>query len=142
MHSAYRVTRISYLVSHISYLISHIYYMDFHVELKSSIHQYIKYIYKITKNFPKDELYGVTSQLRRAVLSIMLNYIEGFARRKGVDSKVYKNFLEIAYGSLKESEYLTYFSYTESYIIENDYKNLSQLANKIGGMLWGTISKI
>jgi len=116
--------------------------MGFHDDLKIKMHQYVKAVYKVSRSFPRDELYSVTSQLRRAVLSIMLNYIEGFARRKGVDSKVYKNFLEIAYGSLKESEYLTYFSYTESYIIENDYKNLSQLANKIGGMLWGTISKI
>lgn len=86
--------------------------MDFHVELKNLMHQYVKYVYKITKNFPRDELHGVTSQLRRAVLSVILNYTEGFARRRGADCKVYKNFLEIAYGSLKESEYLIYFSYT------------------------------
>ncbi|PJB19449.1 four helix bundle protein, partial [Candidatus Falkowbacteria bacterium CG_4_9_14_3_um_filter_36_9] len=58
---------------------------------------------KITRSFPKDELYGITSQLRRAALSVILNYIEGYARKR---DKVYKNFLEISYGSLKEAKYL------------------------------------
>lgn len=44
--------------------------------------EYIQFIYKISKKFPQDELYGVISQLRRAGISIILNYIEGFARRK------------------------------------------------------------
>jgi four helix bundle protein len=94
--------------------------MTYHEELKSLIHQYIKSIYKVTRNFPKDELYGVTSQLRRATISIMLNYVEGYARRKSEFCKVYKNFIETSYGSLKESEYLVYFSYTENYILGPD----------------------
>ena len=116
--------------------------MTFHEELKTEMHKYVKYVYRVTKNFPKDELYGVTSQLRRATLSVILNYIEGFARRKDNSCKVYKNFLKISYGSLKESEYLIYFSYTEGYTDKEYYKSLSELANKIGGMLWGTLSKI
>jgi four helix bundle protein len=116
--------------------------MNYHDELKILIHKYIKYIYKITKNFPKDELYGVSSQLRRAAISIMLNYVEGYARRKGDNCKVYKNFIETSYGSLKESEYLIYFSHTESYLNEFDYKQLSEMATKIGGMLYGIINKI
>lgn len=51
---------------------------------KRKIDKYIQYIYKITKIFPQDEIYGVVSQLRKAVLSIILNYIEGYARRKPV----------------------------------------------------------
>ena len=116
--------------------------MNFHEELKKLIHEYIKQIYKVTKSFPRDELFGVVSQLRRAGMSIMLNYIEGFARRKGTNCKVYKNFLETSYGSLKESEYLVYFSFTENYLNERDYKELSQKATKIGGMLYGILNKI
>jgi len=116
--------------------------MDFHQNLKNFTHAYIKHVYKVTKNFPKDKLYGVISQLRRSALSVMLNYIEGYARRKNNNCKVYKNFLEISYGSLKESEYLIYFSYTENYLSEEDYKKLSKLANKKGGMFWGILSKI
>ncbi|MDD5290544.1 MAG: four helix bundle protein [Patescibacteria group bacterium] len=116
--------------------------MDFHRELKELMHEYVKYVYKVTKTFPSDELYGITSQLRRAAISVILNYIEGYARRRGENCKVYRNFLGTAYGSLKESEYLVFFSYTENYINENDYKNLSQMADKIGGMLWGIYNKI
>jgi four helix bundle protein len=78
-------------------------------ELKLLTHSYVKEIYKLTRNFPKEELYGITSQLRRAAISIILNIIEGYARRKGRNCKVYLNFLETAYGSLKETKYLIFF---------------------------------
>ena len=57
--------------------------MNFHNELKLNMHKYVRLIYRLTRNFPKEEIYGVVSQIRRATLSIILNYIEGFARRKG-----------------------------------------------------------
>lgn len=101
------------------------------------MHSYVKYVYRVTKNFPKEELYGVISQLRRATLSIILNYIEGYARRKGTNCRVYNNFLEISYGSLKESKYLIYFSYTEGYINKIDYQNLINMSDEIGRMIWG-----
>lgn len=63
-------------------------------------------VYKVTRYFPKEELYGVTSQLRKASLSIVLNTIEDFARHKRQE---YLHFLEIAYGSLKETKYLLFF---------------------------------
>jgi len=76
---------------------------QFHEELKSKMDEFVRFVYRVTKSFPRDELYGVTGQLRRATLSIILNYIEGYAR---VKEKVYKNFLQISYGSLKETKYL------------------------------------
>lgn len=113
--------------------------MDFHDELKLTMHQYVKLVYRLTRKFPKDELYGITAQIRRATISIILNYIEGFARRKGDNCKVYKNFLEISYGSLKESKYLLFFSFEEKYITEEEYKSALFLADKIGKMLWSLI---
>ncbi len=101
--------------------------------------EYAYSVYKITKQFPKEELYGITSQLRRAALSVILNYIEGFARIK---NKVHKNFLEISYGSLKESKYLLFFSSREGYLTNEDYKKSIDLADKIGAMLWGILEKI
>lgn len=75
--------------------------------------EYAHFVYKLTKTFPKDEVYGITSQLRRSSVSVILNYIEGYARIK---DKVHKNFLEISYGSLKESKYLLHFSFIENYL--------------------------
>ena len=115
--------------------------MNFHDELKLTMHEYVKLIYKLTKQFPSDELYGVVSQIRRSSLSIILNYIEGYARRKGVDCAVYRNFLEISYGSLKESKYLLYFSYEQGFINETAYKEAFKLNDKIGKMLWSIIKK-
>ena len=59
-------------------------------------------IYKITKNFPKDEIYGLTSQMRRAGVSVPSNIVEGCARESQVE---YLRFLEIAFGSLRELRY-------------------------------------
>jgi len=109
--------------------------MNYHDELKISMHKYVKWVYQITKNFPREEIYGVTSQMRRATLSIILNYIEGYARRRGSNCKTYNNFLRISYGSLKESKYLLYFSYDIGYIDKKDYNKGMELADKIGNAL-------
>lgn len=97
-------------------------------------------IYKLTKDFPREELYGVTSQLKRAALSIPLNIIEGFARKGS--SYEYKHFLRIAYGSLKETKYLLHFVYKEKYLSKKDYKEALSLAEEIGKMLWSSIKTI
>lgn len=112
---------------------------QFHDDLKLKMDEFVHLIYRITKNFPKDELYGVISQIRRAALSIILNYIEGYARGKG---KVYKNFLEISYGSLKEVKYLLHFSLIEKYLSKSDYEKVIKLSEDIGAMLWGIIRKL
>lgn len=112
---------------------------QFHDELKSKMDKYAHLVYKLTKQFPKEEIYGVTSQLRRAALSVILNYIEGYARGR---DKVHKNFLEISYGSLKESKYLLHFSLVENYLSKTDYDKLIKLAEDIGAILWGIIRKL
>lgn len=111
----------------------------FHDQLKTKMDDYVHLIYKLSNKFPKEEIYGVTSQLRRAALSVILNYIEGYARGK---SKVHKNFLEISYGSLKESKYLLHFSFVEKYTAKEDYQKALELADEIGAMLWGIIRNL
>ena len=113
--------------------------MDFHDDLKLNMHKYVKFIYGVTKKFPKEELYGVTSQIRRAAISVILNYIEGYARRRGEGCKIYNNFLEISYGSLKETKYLLFFSYEECYITQEEYNIGIRLSDKIGKMIWSLI---
>jgi len=65
--------------------------------------QFVKEIYSATANFPKDELYGLISQLRRAVVSIPVNISEGAARHS---KKEYIQFLYISLGSISEVETL------------------------------------
>lgn len=90
-------------------------------------------IYETTKSFPKDELYGLSSQLRRAALSVPTNIVEG-AGRQG--QKELKNFLNIALGSLAEVEYLLEFSKDVGYITNTQYDELDNLRRKTGSPLW------
>ncbi len=111
----------------------------FHRDLKLLMDGFVNKVYDYTQNFPKEERFGVTSQLRRAALSVILNYIEGYARQR---KAVLRNFLEISYGSLKEAKYLIYFSYKRRYLKLKESKELLELTEKIGAMLWGIISKL
>jgi four helix bundle protein len=108
----------------------------FHERLKQLINNYVHGVYRLTKVFPKDELYGATSQLRRSSLSIALNYIEGYARGR---TNVHRNFLETSYGSLKESRYLIDFALAEQWIDEERARALQKQGDEIGAMLWTTI---
>jgi len=96
-------------------------------------------VYFLTKRFPKEELYGLTSQLRRAATSVPLNIIEGFARR---GSRDYRQFLYIAYGSLKETKYLLYFVLKENFLREDECEEALSLAEEIGKILWSSIKTI
>lgn len=115
------------------------YKKKFHEELKVLMDDHVHCVYDLTKKFPREELYGVTSQLRRATLSIVLNYIEGYAR---VGEPTYKHFLKIAYGSLKESNYLLEFSLVEKYISQDEYRKRVKTADRIGAMVWGVIKNL
>ena len=112
---------------------------NFSEQLKIKMDKYVHLVYKLNRNFPKEELYGVTSQIRRSSLSVILNYIEGFARHK---KAVKLNFWEISYGSLKGSKYLLHFCLTEKYINEEEYKETVELAEEIGAMLWKSVQSL
>lgn len=112
---------------------------EYQEKLKIKMDKYVHFVYGITNTFPRSELYGSTSQIRRAALSVILNYIEGYARKK---SLVRLNFLEISYGSLQESKYLLYFALTEKYINKNNYDIGIKLAEEIGAMLWKEINNL
>lgn len=65
-------------------------------------HKFVLSVYKLTKHFPKDEAFGLTSQLRRAAVSVPANIAEGFKRRKTLDKA---RFMNIAQSSLEECRY-------------------------------------
>jgi four helix bundle protein len=65
-------------------------------------HRFVLSVYRITNEFPKSEIYGLTSQFRRAAISIPANIAEGF-KKKGVADKI--RFMNIAQGSLEECRY-------------------------------------
>ena len=74
-------------------------------------------IYLITRNFPKEELYGLSSQMRRAAVSVPSNIVEGCARESQAE---YLRFLEIAFGSLRELHYQLGLSKRLGYSDERD----------------------
>jgi four helix bundle protein len=95
-------------------------------------------VYRLSKSFPKEEIYGVTSQLRRASLSVVLNCVEGYTRKGERD---FRRFIEIAFGSLKESRYLIDFSVKEGFLQEKQATDAIRLGDEIGAMLWGILRK-
>ncbi len=107
--------------------------------LKEKMDEFAHAVYRSTKSFPKDELFGVTSQLRRAALSIILNYIEGFAR---LGTAEHHRFLQISYASLKETKYLLFFSQREKYLSSANYQELLSLSEEIGAMLWSKMKTL
>ena len=75
-------------------------------------------IYRITRDFPKEEIYGLTAQMRRAAVSVPSNIVEGCARNSQTE---YVRFLEIAYGSLKEVHYQFSLATRMGYLINTDF---------------------
>ncbi len=112
---------------------------EYQKNLKQKMDNYVHYIYRLTKKFPGDELFGSISQIKRAALSIILNYIEGYAR---IRSSIRLNFLETSYGSLQESKYLLHFSLVENYINIDEYEKGIKLAEEIAAMLWTEINNL
>ena len=89
-------------------------------------------IYRLTKNFPKEEIYGLTSQIRRASVSIPSNIAEGFSRKH---TKEYSQFIRIAFGSGAELETQLIISKKLKYCKENEYKKIDSLLIEIMKML-------
>ena len=96
-------------------------------------------IYKVSKKFPKEEIYGLTSQLRRAALSIPTNIVEGYARK---GDKELSRFVSISIGSFAEVEYLLGFSKKLRYLSDIDYERINKLREIVGKLLWNFYKKI
>ena len=89
-------------------------------------------IYRITRDFPKEERYGLTSQIQRAAYSVPLNIVEGHSRKS---VKEFLQFLNIARGSLEELRYLLILGCEIDYISIANREKLEEMAAEISIML-------
>ena len=95
-------------------------------------HQFALSVYKATKEFPKEELYGLTSQIRRASMSIPTNIAEGCGRNT---AKEFARFLQIAIGSSSETEYQLILARDLGFLPQDSYKNLQNEVEEVKRML-------
>ena len=99
----------------------------------------VKDLYNATSKFPRDEMFGMTSQIRRAVASIPTNIAEGCGRGSDAD---FRRFIQIAFGSANEIEYLVFLSYELKYIPENEFLEYNDKIIEVKKMLAGMIKKL
>ena len=102
-------------------------------------HQLTLKIYESSKGFPKEETFGITSQLRRAAVSIPCNIAEGCGR---YTSKDFANSLQIALGSTNETDYLTLLAKDLKYLSEDRYSDVQEQLNKVRAMNINLINKV
>ena len=96
-------------------------------------------IYRMTQRFPKEEIYGLTSQLRRAAVSVPSNIVEGCARSTETE---YLRFLEIAFGSLRELHYQSGLSNKLGYSNGSDFEFLEEKIIETEKVLNGLIRSL
>jgi len=102
-------------------------------------HQWVLLIYKLTEKFPKHEMFGLTSQMRRAAVSVAANMAEGYAAGgKGQ----FGRYLDIAQGSLAEVEYYLILSLDLKYIIQAEYERAESLRAETGYLLHRLIDSL
>lgn len=93
--------------------------------------EFVHFIYEITKKFPKDELFGLTNQLRRASISIPLNIAEGSSRT----NKDFKHFLSISRGSCFECVAIATISKKQNLLTKLEFDNIYQTCLSLSKMI-------
>lgn len=107
------------------------------LEVWKKAHKLVLETYRVTKNFPGEERFGLIPQMRRAAISIAANVAEGFKKRTLKDKS---NFYNISQGSLEELRY--YFILSVDLGYSKDNKDLTYLIEEVGRMLYGLIKSI
>ena len=102
-------------------------------------HKVVLAVYEVTKSFPKSELYGVTSQIQRAAVSVPTNIAEGCG--KDSDAELGRYF-KIAMGSSSELEYLLLLAHDLRYLDDNQYNQLHANLVEVRKMLNAFIQKL
>jgi four helix bundle protein len=96
-------------------------------------------IYSCTRSFPREEIYGLTSQLRRAAVSVPTNIVEGSTRES---QREYLHFLHISRGSLSETEYLLSLAKRLGYVNESDFTAIAIQLRRTFACLHGLTSVV
>jgi len=99
----------------------------------------VEAVYQATQAFPREEVYGLTSQLRRAVVSVPSNIAEGQGRGP---TKEFTHHLAIAYGSLCEAQTQLLIAERLGYIAGNQYAALFEQSQEVGRLLNGLINSL
>ncbi|MHB0912802.1 MAG: four helix bundle protein [Armatimonadota bacterium] len=96
-------------------------------------------VYEITREWPKDELYGLVSQIRRAAVSAAANIVEGSGRRH---KNEYLKFLSVSNGSLREVGYYLHLAYRLGYLSEEQYNKIEKEHGEASRVLWGLLQAV
>jgi len=96
-------------------------------------------VYGLTKDFPREELYGIVTQMRKASVSVVSNIAEGYSRKSKME---YVQFLSIAYGSLSELETQILLSKDLKYLNEADFSEVLKFKDETAAMLYVLIKKL
>lgn len=99
----------------------------------------VKDIYLLTKKFPKEELYGLSSQMKRAAISVPSNIAEGFKR---YHNKEYSQFLYIALGSIGELETQVIIAQELDFIAKEELESISEKIDHVSKMIASLINKL
>ena len=105
-------------------------FRDLHIWKRSV--ELVENIYKITKTFPKEELFGLVSQMRRSAVSVPANIVEGCARRTDRD---YDHFLNISFGSVRELGYYIDLARRLEYLGNKRAEELSTMQSRVAAAL-------
>lgn len=112
-------------------------YKDLFVWQKA--HALVLDVYRVSKKFPREEMYNLTSQLRRAAISTPTNIAEGCGKFTQRD---FANYLQTAFGSAQESDYLIFLSLELGYITMDEFKKLDVQVGEVKAMLLGLLGKV
>ena len=96
-------------------------------------HELALAVYRVTKRFPDDERYGLTSQVRRAAFSAAVNIVEGSARRS---VKEFRRFLDISLSSLSEVGYSLRFAHEAGFLPDDDWSALNDRQSRARFLTW------